>query len=49
VTTVKTEDERSAYGKNAASTLPKDFQHLTLAHKTMVCEIVRALLRAEKG
>jgi len=45
---LKVEEERSIYGEDAATTLPEDFQRLTPKHKTMVCEIVHALLRAEK-
>ena len=45
---LKVEGERSAYGVDALATLPEDFQHLSPRHKTMVCEIVHALLRAEK-
>lgn len=44
---LKVEEEGSAYGEDAV-TLPEDFQRLTPRHKLMVCEIVRALLRAEK-
>ncbi len=44
----KVEEERSVYGEDAVATLPEDFQRLTPRHKVMVCEIVRALLRAEK-
>ncbi len=36
------------YGEEAVINLPEDFQRLTPKHKTMVCEIVHALLRAEK-
>ncbi len=32
----------------ALATLPEDFQRLAPRRKTMVCEIVRTLLRAEK-
>lgn len=42
------EEDRSAYGEDAVATLPDDFQRLTPRHKFMVCEIVHALLRAEK-
>jgi transcriptional regulator with XRE-family HTH domain len=42
------EEERSRYGESAIATLPEDFQRLTPQHKTMVCEIVHALLRLEK-
>jgi len=45
---LKVEEERSIYGEEAVITLPEDFQRLTPRHKTMVCEIVHALLRAEK-
>ena len=45
---LKVEEERSVYGEEAVVTLPEDFQRLTPKHKTMVCEIVHALLRAEK-
>ena len=45
---LKVEEERNVYGEEAVATLPEDFQHLTPKHKVMVCEIVRALLRAEK-
>jgi len=45
---LKVEEERSVYGEDALTTLPEDFQHLTPKHKVMVCEIVHALLRAEK-
>ena len=45
---LKAEEERSVYGEEAVVTLPEDFQRLTPRHKTMVCEIVHALLRAEK-
>lgn len=44
----KLEEERGAYGEDALSTLPEDFQRLAPKHKLMVCEIVHALLRAEK-
>ncbi len=44
----KVEEERSAYGEDALATLPEDFQRLTPRHKMVVCEIVQALLRAEK-
>lgn len=44
----KLEEERNTYGQDALSTLPEDFQRLAPKHKVMVCEIVRALLRAEK-
>jgi hypothetical protein len=46
---LKVEAERSIYGEEAIATLPEDFQHLTPKHKMMIHEIVRALLRAEKG
>jgi hypothetical protein len=45
---LKAEEERGAYLEDAVATLPEDFQRLTPKHKFMVCEIVRALLRAEK-
>ena len=45
---LKAEEERNAYGEDALVTLPEDFQLLAPRHKTMVCEIVNALLRAEK-
>jgi transcriptional regulator with XRE-family HTH domain len=45
---LKTEEERSAYGEEASATLPEDYQRLTPKHKIIVCEIVQALLRAEK-
>jgi hypothetical protein len=45
---LKVEEERGIYGEDAIITLPEDFQRLTHKHKMMVCEIVRALLRAEK-
>jgi hypothetical protein len=45
---LKVEEERGIYGEDAIITLPEDFQLLTHKHKMMVCEIVRALLRAEK-
>ncbi|TXT25218.1 MAG: hypothetical protein FD134_1134 [Gallionellaceae bacterium] len=45
---LKIEGERNAFGVDALATLPEDFQRLTPKHKTMVCEIVHALLRAEK-
>ena len=45
---LKAEEKRSVYGEDAVVTLPEDFQRLTPRHKVMVCEIVRALLRAEK-
>lgn len=44
---LKVEEEGSSYGEEAV-TLPEDFQRLSARHKLMVCEIVRALLRAEK-
>lgn len=44
----KIEEERSHYGENAIATLPEDFLRLSPQHKTMVCEIVHALLRLEK-
>ena len=46
--TLKIEGERNTYGEDAAITLPEDFQRLAPRHKAMVCEIVHALLRAEK-
>jgi len=46
--TLKVEEEQSHYGEVAIATLPEDFQRLTPQHKTMVCEIVHALLRLEK-
>lgn len=45
---LKTEAERNVYGEDALATLPEDFQRLTPRHKMVVCEIVHALLRAEK-
>lgn len=45
---LKAEEERSTYGEEVLITLPEDFQRLTPGHKMMVCEIVHALLRAEK-
>ena len=45
---LKAEAERGIYGEEAVATLPEDFQRLTPKHKIMVCEIVQALLRAEK-
>lgn len=45
---LKIEQTQSTYGEDTAN-LPEDFLHLTPRHKTMVCEIVHALLRAEKG
>lgn len=45
---LKVEEERGTYGEDALTTLPEDFQRLAPRHKLMVCEIVRALLRAEK-
>ena len=45
---LKVEEERSTYGEGYITTLPEDFQRLAPRHKVMVCEIVRALLRAEK-
>ena len=45
---LKIEGECSTHGEDAATALPEDFQRLTPRHKVMVCEIVRALLRAEK-
>ena len=45
---LKIEEERSVYMEDAAATLPEDFQRLTPRHKTMVCEIVHALLREKK-
>lgn len=44
----KVEEERGTYGEESIATLPEDFQRLTPKHKAMVCEIVHALLRAEK-
>lgn len=44
----KVEEERATYGEEAIAYLPEDFQRLTPKHKAMVCEIVHALLRAEK-
>ncbi len=44
----KLEEERSTYEEDALTTLPEDFQRLAPKRKVMVCEIVRALLRAEK-
>lgn len=44
----KVEEERSTYEDDALITLPEDFQRLAPKHKMMVCEIVHALLRAEK-
>lgn len=46
--TLKVEEERGIYGEDALITLPEDFQRLAPRHKTMVCEIVHALLRVEK-
>jgi hypothetical protein len=48
MTTFKVEEERATYGEEAIASLPEDFQRLTPKHKAMVCEIVHALLRAEK-
>jgi hypothetical protein len=48
VVALKVEEERSAYGEDALKTLPEDFQRLAPRHKAIVCEIVHALLRAEK-
>lgn len=45
---LKVEEKNSAYGEDVLTTLPEDFQHLTPRHKMVVCEIVHALLRAEK-
>lgn len=45
---LKIDGERSTYGEDTLTTLPEDFQRLTPKHKLMVCEIVHALLRAEK-
>ena len=45
---LKIAEEHPVYGEDAIATLPDDFQRLTARHKVMVCEIVRALLRAEK-
>lgn len=45
---LKAEEERSTYGEDSITTLPEDFQRLTPKYKMMVCEIVHALLRAEK-
>ncbi|MBI4937250.1 MAG: hypothetical protein HY846_03370 [Nitrosomonadales bacterium] len=45
---LKIEEERSTYGEDALTNLPEDFQRLTPRHKMMVCEIVHALLRAER-
>jgi len=45
---LKAEEDRGAYAEDAVATLPEDFQRLTPKHKLMVCEIVHALLRAEK-
>lgn len=46
---LKFEGDRNTYGEDAATTLPEDFQRLTPRHKIIVCEIVCALLRAEKS
>jgi len=45
---LKAEEERSTYGEEASATLPEDYQRLSDKHKTLVCEIVQALLLAEK-
>ena len=45
---LKAVEERSTYEEDALITLPEDFQRLTPRHKMVVCEIVHALLRAEK-
>lgn len=45
---LKLEEERGLYGNDTASTLPEDFQRLSPRHKTMVCEIVQALLLSER-
>jgi len=45
---LKAEEDRGTYAEDALATLPEDFQRLTPKHKFIVCEIVRALLRAEK-
>ncbi len=45
---LKVEEEHANYAEEAAATLPEDYQRLTPKHKAMVCEIVQALLRAEK-
>ena len=45
---LKVGEDRCTYGEDALTTLPEDFQRLTPRHKMVVCEIVRALLRAEK-
>lgn len=47
-TVLKAEEARSTYGEEACETLPDDFQRLSAKHKILVCEIVRALLLAEK-
>lgn len=45
---LKIEEDRNVYGEDALATLPDDFQRLTPRHKMVICEIVHALLRAEK-
>lgn len=45
---LKIEEERTTYDEESAATLPEDYQRLTPKHKAIVCEIVQALLRAEK-
>lgn len=45
---LKVEEACGAYDTDTLATLPEDFQRLSLEHKLMVGEIVRALLHAEK-
>ena len=45
---LKAEEERSSYGEEACATLPEDYQRLSAKNKKLVCEIVQALLLAEK-
>ncbi len=46
-TVLKLEESRGTYDE-AAATLPEDYERLTPKHKVMVCEMVQALLLAQK-
>ncbi len=45
---LKVEQERRMYGDETVAALVEDFQRLAPKQKTLVCEIVHALLRADK-
>ncbi len=48
VSALKVEEEHSIYGEEASATLLDDYERLSAKHKAMVCEFVKALLRADK-